>query len=410
MREDFLDLLNDNIKADVFLSNTWHVISRNLHLAFCEKCQALLFDKFPDMELIIFFYLCQRYANFSEDTVGIDRCERFCRDRSNVPVLRALQLNRTDIQQEGYIEFPCTNGFKDTSMLTLSEKVKESFLAGVEFVKQEPEVYSGLMPFADIREKELFYNSREDELIGRLHGLLDQQMFSQVQQRLDEKGMRKGFNCIFYGAPGTGKTASVYELARRSGRDVLSIEVSKIKSKWVGESERQMKAVFDLYKRLCKNRERVPILLFNEADAIFGKRIDEPGSSADKMNNAIQNILLQGMEDIEGILIATTNLEASLDPAFERRFIYKVRFDMPSQESRSKMWRYMIPELGQEECSQLAGEFTFSGGQIENIARKSAVDYVLSGENVNLEKVRKFCTEEMLHAKSNRNRIGFGNL
>ena len=219
--------------------------------------------------------------------------------------------------------------------------------------------------------------------------------------------MRKGFNCIFYGAPGTGKTASVYELARQSGRDIFSVDVSKIKSKWVGESEKSVKGIFQMYKKLCASRPRVPILLFNEADAIFGKRNENPERSVDKMNNAMQNILLQGMEDLDGILIATTNLEGSLDPAFERRFIYKVKFDMPSKEQREKMWKSMIPELDDVQAGLLAKDYTFSGGQIENIARKSAVEYVLSGKEVSLSVLQKFCGEEMLQGKSHRNKIGF---
>ena len=187
----------------------------------------------------------------------------------------------------------------------------------------------------------------------------------------------------------------------------FSLDVSKIKSKWVGESEKSVKGIFQMYKKLCASRPRVPILLFNEADAIFGKRNENPERSVDKMNNAMQNILLQGMEDLDGILIATTNLEGSLDPAFERRFIYKVKFDMPSKEQREKMWKSMIPELDDVQAGLLAKDYTFSGGQIENIARKSAVEYVLSGEEVSLPVLQKFCGEEMLQGKSHRNKIGF---
>jgi SpoVK/Ycf46/Vps4 family AAA+-type ATPase len=113
------------------------------------------------------------------------------------------------------------------------------------------------------------------------------------------------------------------------------------------------------------------------------------------------------MEDIEGILIATTNLEGSLDPAFERRFIYKVKFEIPSQESRTKMWKSMIPELDEAQAGLLAKDYSFSGGQIENIARKSAVEYVLSGEEVSMATLLKFCGEEILQSKARRGKVGF---
>ena len=219
--------------------------------------------------------------------------------------------------------------------------------------------------------------------------------------------MRKGFNAIFYGAPGTGKTASVYELARRSGRDIFHVDMAKLKSKWVGDSEKAVRGVFKIYRSMCKGRDKAPILLFNEADAVFTKRIENVEQSVDQMNNAIQNIILEEMESIEGILIATTNLLSNLDPAFERRFIFKVEFKMPEKDSRAKIWKSMIPTLSEEDASVLADKYAFSGGNIENIARKSTVEYVLSGNEPTLSSLEGYCQEEILDRKENRNRIGF---
>ena len=109
-------------------------------------------------------------------------------------------------------------------------------------------------------------------------------------------GMRKGFNIIFYGGPGTGKTETVLQLAKKTGRDVFQIDMSKLKSKWVGDSERSVKGVFTAYKGLCKAKDVKPILFFNEADAIFGKRMENVDSSAAQMLNSLQNIILQEME------------------------------------------------------------------------------------------------------------------
>ena len=168
--------------------------------------------------------------------------------------------------------------------------------------------------------------------------------FKDVQKRLTEMKMRKGFAVLFSGGAGCGKTAGVYELARKTGRDVFSVDMSKLKSKWVGDSEKIVKSVFNFYAELCRKREKAPILLFNEADAIFSKRIEDPSSSVDQMMNAIQNICLDAMENLEGIMVATTNLAGNFcDEAFARRFIFKGDFTMPEPDVRARIWRSMIP-------------------------------------------------------------------
>jgi SpoVK/Ycf46/Vps4 family AAA+-type ATPase len=194
----------------------------------------------------------------------------------------------------------------------------------------------------DIIPKTLYYNAQERTQIDTLTNLLDEARFREVQQRLVDSGMRKGFACIFYGAPGTGKTETVYQIARQTRRDIFSVNISETKSMWFGESEKLIKSIFDKYNTLVKRSAIAPILLFNEADAIFGKRKEALTQSVDQTENAIQNIILQEMETLEGILIATTNLTQNLDPAFERRFLYKVEFKKPSIETKQAIWQTLI--------------------------------------------------------------------
>ena len=228
-----------------------------------------------------------------------------------------------------------------------------------------------------------------------------------IQTRLKEHGRRTGFACLFYGAHGTGKTESVLQIAHHTGRDIMQVDMSDIKSKWVGESEQNIKAVFDKYRVLCKTCDKTPILLFNEADAILGTRMGQAMRAVDKMENAIQNIVLQEMETLDGIMIATTNLEQNLDKAFERRFIYKVRFERPDTEQRMCIWQSMLPTLSDDLALQLATSYDFSGGQIENIARKCDVETILYGESsVDAEKIQRFCHEETI-LKRNTSHIGF---
>ena len=224
---------------------------------------------------------------------------------------------------------------------------------------------------------------------------------------MKKAGFRCGFTCLFYGAPGTGKTETVLQLARQTGRDILQVDVSKIKSCWVGESEKNIKSLFDSYKDKVKKSEKAPILLFNEADAIIGKRQEGAERAIEKMENSIQNIILQEMENLDGILIATTNLAQNMDKAFERRFLYKIKFEKPTLEARMHIWHEMIPTLSETDIKTLAERYDFSGGQIENIARHYAINGILYGDKAgNIESLMTYCDNERLETKQTR-KIGF---
>ena len=125
------------------------------------------------------------------------------------------------------------------------------------------------------------------------------------------------------------------------------------------------------------------------------------------MENAMQNIILQEMENLDGILIATTNLTSNLDSAFERRFIYKIELSKPSEEVKSLIWQSMMPELCEYDADELAKSYDFSGGQIENVVRKQTINWVLYGKNATLEDLRTICNEESISNNKTRSRIGF---
>ena len=188
----------------------------------------------------------------------------------------------------------------------------------------------------------------------------------------------------------------------------MVVDVPQIKSKWVGESEKNIKALFDRYRMLTQRCDVAPILLFNEADAIIGIRKQGAQNAVDKMENTIQNIILQEMESLDGILIATTNLTENLDSAFERRFLYKIHFEKPDAHVRGKIMRQMIPELSQSVADNLAARYEFSGGQIENIARKYAVNCILHGDAANPQgTLEELCANECLEQQGGEKRIGF---
>ena len=231
--------------------------------------------------------------------------------------------------------------------------------------------------------------------------------YQEIHTRMKDSGFRCGFTCLFYGAPGTGKTETVLQLARQTGRDIMQVNISQIKSCWVGESEKNIKNIFDNYRDRVKKSDVTPILLFNEADAIINKRHEGAERAVDKMENSIQNIILQEMENLDGILIATTNLAGNMDKAFERRFLYKIKFEKPTLEARMSIWHTMIPALDENVTRTLATKYDFSGGQIENIARHYAINNILHGQTDNtIATLTSYCDNERLETKESR-KIGF---
>ena len=402
-KEDF------SVDAEILLEGLDNLVRQNGHLTFCKKClSSALYGECSDTERRIFYYLCHRFVSLGEKWVKKEVFTHFTGFREDDQrLLRSISREILPMQKNGLVCFGIRDGFVDTDVLALSDSVTESFFAEIDIPEEEVTRHPDLISAADIPAKDLFFNPAENEQIEQLKGLLAEENFRAVQDRLAECGMRKGFNILLYGTPGTGKTACVHELARMTGRDIFHVDMSKLKSKWVGDSEKSVKGVFKIYRSLCRPGAKAPILLFNEADAIFSKRLDNVHSSTDQMNNAIQNIILEEMENLDGILVATTNLLDNLDSAFERRFIYKVQFSMPERESRALIWKSAIPGLSTEDAAVLAENYQFSGGNIENIARKSKVEYVLSGCEPTLSSLRKSCDRELLNRNAARTKIGF---
>lgn len=255
-----------------------------------------------------------------------------------------------------------------------------------------------IMP-KDIVKRHLIFDQAEINQIDTLQNLLNDEQYKLTQDRLKTKGLPNGITILLHGAPGTGKTEIAKQLARETDRELMHVNISQSKSMWYGESEKLVKRIFDSYKNYAKECNRIPILFFNEADAIISKRKEISDRNTDQTENAIQNILLEELESFGGILIATTNLTNNLDKAFERRFLFKIKFQQPSIPIRSKIWKMRLPELAESEANYLADSFDFSGGQIDNIIRKKEITEVLQGVTICFDQIVSFCKEEILNHK-----------
>lgn len=362
---------------------------------------------FCDEDMLLFVFMAHLFVENSDDNINFHDIDDLF-DNNDIPSWVKCEFrSRTSVLFETkLIENVNEDGMARSDAFKLTDKAKEEMLSELS-INKIGSSNKGLIKADSLAAKTLIYNESEEGQISELQSILSQERFTEVQSRLRLAGMRPGFCCIFYGAPGTGKTETVYQIARHTGRDIMRVDVDKIKSCWVGESEKNIKSLFDRYRNICKESKLAPILLFNEADAVLGVRMEGASRAVDKMENSIQNIILQEMETLEGIMIATTNLTTNLDKAFERRFLYKIRFDRPTVEARAKIWQTMLPDLGDRDALTLAAKFDLSGGEIENIARKHSVNVILSGrEGIDLDELVSTCQHERISQRTS-SRIGF---
>ena len=382
------------------------LVDGNLHLPYCKMVKS--YDLYMGDEILLHIF-AHRLINEDDDIIGTHDWEDYMEGRRHVrKILKDLKKGESELITKKLFEPTTEDWVRDPNYYHLTDKAKDELFPGMDLVEKTAKNDKTLISHTTFAPKQLFYTPRVQSQIDRLGELLQPEKFTQVTERLSENGMRKGFACLFYGSPGTGKTETVNQLARLTGRDVMVVDVTQIKSCWVGESEQNIKGLFDRYRALVKKNEVAPILLFNEADAVLGIRQEGAQRAVDKMENSIQNIILQEMETLEGIMIATTNLTCNLDKAFERRFIYKIEFERPTLEAKTQIWKSMIPSLSDEFAVSLAKDYDLSGGQIENVSRKRTVEQILSGVEPTEEMIREYCRAETLNDKqTNRQRIGF---
>ena len=179
----------------------------------------------------------------------------------------------------------------------------------------------------------------------------------------------RGITALFQGSPGTGKTMVAGVIARDLGLELYRVDVSRITSKWIGETEKNLGALFDAAE------DGQVLLLFDEADSLFAKRT-EVKTSVDRYANMEVNYLLQRLDSFEGIAILTTNFGNAIDPAFKRRLTYRVTFPFPDEEMREQLWRSLIPPQvpvqGKLDFTGLSQRFRLSGGYIRNAALRAA--------------------------------------
>ncbi|MBQ1177742.1 MAG: AAA family ATPase, partial [Bacteroidaceae bacterium] len=396
---------NDAITPDDLLAELETLLADNPQIGMVQHLNEL---HLGGENLLLLLLFCHQLINNDDNDIRLNQMEGVFSEKAAFTRAKG-ELRRAEhrLMKRGLIEHRSVDGIADTNSYCLTAHAKRTLLAEMKLSGTEEKI-ADVLGHATLTAKPMYYPEAIERQVTELGSFFAPEQYGQIRERMQQRGFRHGFSCLFYGGPGTGKTETVYQLARQTGRDIMVVDVPQIKSKWVGDSEKNIKALFDRYRELVRRSEVAPILLFNEADAIIGIRKSGATNAVDKMENTIQNIILQEMESLDGILIATTNLADNLDTAFERRFLYKIQFSKPDASVRGLIWQQMIPELAATDATTLAEAYDFSGGQIENIARKHAIHAVLHGDPDSLlHTLQGYCATEKLDSKSAVKRIGF---
>lgn len=388
--------------------NINRLMKQNQHLALVQNLQNIKGE--ADMW---FMLLMMTTLAIEEDSyVNARDLAQMLSERTIRIILKQIMDNKHPFAKQGYIDLRNQAGQVQQGEWVLSQEGWLAMLGNQEEVEsivpiEEDENINMLTSYKQLAQRPLYFSDKTEEQVQTLTNLLHEEQLAKVRQALKTHNMPLGFCCLFYGAPGTGKTELVQQLAIATQRDLFQVNIATLRDKYVGESEKQLKRIFDKYRSLVRTQEHAPILFFNEADAIFGNRMENTQRSVDKMENALQNIILQEMEVLDGIMICTTNLTSCLDKAFDRRFIYKVEFEKPTNQARKLIWQSMLSSLNDEQATELANRFDFSGGQIQNISRKQVINAIFSGKDeLDYDQIKLDCQNESI-SRNSRGKVGF---
>ena len=203
----------------------------------------------------------------------------------------------------------------------------------------------------------------------------------------------RAISALFAGEPGTGKTMVATLIARYLGLELYRVDLSRLVDKYVGETEKHLAALFDEAENgRC-------VLLFDEADSLFGKRTSSGESANERYANMEVNYLLQRLETFSGIVLLTTNQESAIDPAFKRRIRYRVEFPFPDEDERALLWRRMLaadaPVGDDFDSEALASRFEMSGGHIKSAVLRAAFGAAAAGEPISQKRLIRAATQEL---------------
>ena len=365
--------------------------------------------RLADVDILFFAYLLWENLTGESSTNAKILSDRIFDDTSDMRVnfYMSFVSQTNTLCKAGLLAKADAPAYEEAEFKFSVKAVKMLKDVGIEIPYEHSEKFT-VIRSGEIVRKSLFLNSEDQNNLMLFEKAVTGENYNTISEGFRHKGLPSGVVALFHGFPGTGKTESVLQIAAASGRDIMKVDISQARSKWYGSSERIVKSIFAEYHEYSTLCDRTPILLFNEADAILSSRNTGDMSSAQKAENNIQNIILEELENFDGIFIATTNLLKNIDSAFDRRFLFKVRFTKPTVDVRYKIWQDKFTELNIEECLELATGYELTGGQIDNVYRKSQISALVNCTPVTAQSVKVYCEQERdTRVQGRTGKIGF---
>ncbi len=395
-RLNSLRLVNHMSREDV-LNEVIEQENKNENLTQIKTMKSLGLDV---MDRMVMYYMIHKYNEnekaINSYTVGFDLLGA----SKVLSFTKKFKEKTTQMQVQGLVELS-----NDTT-LQLTDKAKELFLNdATDTIDKESQSEVSTTHYYikhdAIPEKKLYFNSDLQRELNILQTLLQKDNFDEYQNELKKRGNTGGVSILIYGPSGTGKSSIVDQLAKQTKRNIFQVDLSQSRSKWYGDSEKMLKNIFVEYKTLvAKQGGEAPILLFNECDALLGKRNTDIEDRHDFTEATMTNLLLEQFEKNSGIIIGITNLEQNLDPAFLRRFTMKYYIGNPDKRAVKSILKNKIDFLEDREVERIANQFQLSGGEIENISTKCIINRIITKSNPTVSEVLDMCEEEKI--KSNK--------
>ncbi len=331
--------------------------------------------------------------------------------------MQKLIDSKSKLVTEGFIERRTTKFVSSSIELSTTEHILKSLGIDPNGAASTPVPLNPVFEKCTTRQtlKDLILSAHEKSLLSTIIRKCEGSRQSKLQDwGFDDNARGKlGLVILLYGAPGTGKTFAAGAIANELHKDLIKLNIPKLRNKYYGETEKLVKRAFTQMRNMAEDEGKAPVFLINEADQLIHGRT-RSHSSCDAIENTIQSIILEELETFPGILILTTNLQTNMDEAFFRRFDLKLRFELPDYECRKELWKlYLrdeIPGAKEIDIEVLADRYGFSGAQIALVVQNACVDALSrkgSAMRLFLTDLVKFAELEKPWSKSMNKSIGF---